>query len=316
MALLSPTAAKIEWPTLALVVAVYASFGLVTWFHAEIPWWALFVLGGVIVTLQGSLQHEIVHGHPTPWRHFNEALVFPCLWLWLPFGVYRDSHLVHHRDENLTHYDLDPESNYICPVKWEALPAPVRAFHWARSTFLGRFILGPPWAVYRTFKGAIGKFSKGDVSQLGDWIKCAAGVALTLGWVIGVCQMDFWTYLMCFAYTGTSITMVRSYLEHQARPGVAQRICVVDRAPVMSVLFLNNNYHSVHHAQPLLAWYKIPALYREKRAEFLKANGNYRYDNYLQIALKYLLSPKERPNHPGFKGERATRIPSPSEQAA
>lgn len=317
MALVSPTAPRIEWPTLALVAGIYSSFALLTWFHAAMPWWALFVLGGVTVTLHGSLQHEVVHGHPTPWRRINEALVFPCLWLWMPYGLYRESHLIHHRDENLTHYDLDPESNYICPRRWERLSPLTRAFHWARVTFVGRFVLGPLWAVFRTYRHALASFAKGDVSAAPQWLAWSGGVALTLVWVVGVCQMNFWLYLLCFAYPGTAITMVRSFLEHQARPQAAQRTCVVEKAAVMSFLFLNNNLHSMHHAEPLVAWYQLPARWRARRDELLAANGHYRYDNYLQVAWRHLLRAKERPKHPGFgPGSSATLLPSPDERLA
>jgi fatty acid desaturase len=63
-------------------------------------------------------------------------------------------------------------------------------------------------------------------------------------------------------------------------------------------MFLNNNLHALHPAEPGLAWYKLPARYRERRAELLKNNGGYRYGGYLEIAARYLVRPKEHPRHP------------------
>ena len=66
----------------------------------------------------------------------------------------------------------------------------------------------------------------------------------------------------------------------------------------MSLLFLNNNLHALHHAEPGLAWYRLPARYRERREELLAKNGGYRYGGYGEIVLRYLLWPKENPRHP------------------
>jgi fatty acid desaturase len=73
----------------------------------------------------------------------------------------------------------------------------------------------------------------------------------------------------------------------------------------MSLMYLNNNLHAVHHAKPSLAWYRLPALYRERRAEFLAGNGGYAFPGYWQIVGRHLLVPKEPTPHP-FMG-RPTR---------
>ncbi len=44
------------------------------------------------------------------------------------------------------------------------------------------------------------------------------------------------------AYAG----LVRSYLEHQPRDKVGERTAIVESGPVMSLLFLNNNLHTMH----------------------------------------------------------------------
>src|SRR5271156_4286774 len=99
----SRMATAADWPTLGLALGVYAAFGLLTWFNNVLPWWLVAPLGGYIVALHGSLQHEAVHGYPFPKsRWLTAAVVFPSLWLWVPFAYYREAHLAHHRDERLT----------------------------------------------------------------------------------------------------------------------------------------------------------------------------------------------------------------------
>jgi fatty acid desaturase len=66
----------------------------------------------------------------------------------------------------------------------------------------------------------------------------------------------------------------------------------------MSLLFLNNNLHALHHAHPGVSWYRLPTLYRARRNELLAGNGGYRFGGYLEIARRYLLRPKEPVLHP------------------
>ena len=47
----------------------------------------------------------------------------PSLWLWLPYTLYRRSHLEHHATPVLTQPGRDPESFYLPPATWARLPA-------------------------------------------------------------------------------------------------------------------------------------------------------------------------------------------------
>lgn len=288
----------IEWATLALAGGLYLLFGLLTWWHAALPWWLILPLGGYLVCLHGSLQHEAVHGHPTPWRLVNEALVFPSLWLWMPFRAYRETHLVHHRNEMLTDPREDPESFYVTADAWARMGRLRRAFLRANNTLLGRVVLGPPAAVVRHWRNEIPRLVRGDRSHLTAWGLHLAGCALVLAWVLGVCRIPFGEYVLLYVYPGLALTLVRSFLEHQARPEVEARSVLVEAGPVMSLLFLNNNLHALHHAHPGVPWYRLPVIYRARRAELLAQNGGYRYGGYLEIARRYLLNSKEPVLHP------------------
>ena len=98
---LPPLKRRIEWPTAALAFVIYASWLMATYFYRELPWWGLTAIGGWIIAWQLNLQHETIHGHPTRKRAVNEAIGCWPLSLWLPYSIYRSTHLAHHRDENL-----------------------------------------------------------------------------------------------------------------------------------------------------------------------------------------------------------------------
>ena len=292
------TPAQIEWPTLAVAAAIYGGFALLTWWYDALPWWLVLPLGGYLVAWHGSLQHEVVHGHPTPWPWLNELLVFPSLWLWLPFRLYRESHLAHHNDSALTDPLEDPESNFVARCDWDRRGPLSRAGLWVLKTLAGRMLFAPITSVWRLLRQEGGRLLAGDTGNLGIWAGHALGCALVLGWVVGVCGVPFLDYLAFFAYPGVALTLMRSFLEHQAKPEVRERTAIVEAGPVLSLLYLNNNLHTLHHLEPGTPWYRLPAKYRANRAAILEHNGGYLLEGYGSIALRYLFRPKESPVHP------------------
>ena len=296
-------AVSVEWPTVGLAIALYAVFGLLTWFHAALPWWALVLIGAYLVALHGGLQHEVAHGHPTPWPLVNEALVLPSLWLWLPYRSYQRTHLEHHDDAFLTDPLADPESFYVTPERWARLGGAARAFLWAHNTVAGRLLLGPFAGLYGLLRNEMLGRSRGhgnppQVIPVRDWLLHAIGVALVLGWVLWVCGMPLVEFLALIVYPGMALTLLRSFLEHQARGPVGERTALVEAGPVFALLFLNNNLHALHHADPSLPWYALPARYRQCRDALLAGNGNYRLSGYGEVIARYLLWPKEAPVYP------------------
>lgn len=289
--------ARIEWPTVAVGLAIYTGFALVTWWYERLPWWLVLPLGGYLVAWHGSLQHEVVHGHPTPWRRVNEALVFPSLWLWLPYALYRQSHLRHHNDVALTDPLEDPESTYVTAGDWERCGALRRAALWAMKTLAGRMALEPFRCVWRLGRDEAGRLIGGDAGHLGVWAVHAVSCAAVLAWVVGVCGIPVLEYLAFFVYPGTALTLLRSFLEHRARVQVGERTAIVEAGPIMSLLYLNNNLHTLHHIEPGTPWYRLPARYREQRTDLLEHNGGYVIDGYKEVAARYLFRAKESPVH-------------------
>ncbi len=296
---------KVEVPTLAVALIIYGAFGVVTWFHADLGWWILLPVGTFLVAWHGSLQHEVVHGHPTPWAWLNEALVLPSLWLWIPFRLYRESHLAHHNDDSLTDPLDDPESFYVTTEAWQAAGPLTRGFLIAQNSLAGRLLLGPLRCLWLFYRGEGKRLMRGDSSHAKAWALHALGVALVLIWVLAVCDLPLWQYLLLFVYPGIGLSLLRSFLEHRAVPVPAERSAIVEADPVMSLLFLNNNLHIVHHAKPGLPWYRIPALYRKNRAVFQAANGGYVFSGYGEIFRRYLFRAKEAPVHPGANAQLA-----------
>lgn len=290
---------SVEWPTLFLALGIYAGYGLLTWSYHLLPWWLVLPLAGYLVCLHGSLQHEAVHCHPTrrPW--LNELMVFPSLWLWLPYRLYRELHCRHHATPELTDPQFDPESYYLGARDWRSLSRLGRTFYWTRNSLAGRLLLGPVEAVVKTYRAEGLKVLRGDFSHLGYWAVHLIAIVPVLIWVLGVCRIPLAEYILLFAYPGLALTLLRSFLEHRAHSDPAQRTVVIEAEPPFALLFLNNNLHALHHAEPQLAWYRLPARFRQERSRLLQNNGGYRFTGYLEIFKRYLFRAKETPHYPG-----------------
>jgi len=295
----------VEWPTVILAVVIYGGWGALTFWHAVIPWPLLALGGGWFVAWHMSLQHEVLHGHPTRYRALNDAVGFPPLTLWLPYMVYRAIHLRHHRDEYLTDPLEDPESYYLTPERFGRLGPVARAFLRFRNTFFGRITFGAVRSMVLFLWAHLRMCLRGNRAELRVWLPHLVGVAAVLIWVCGVCHMAVWMYVLCFVIPSRSLASIRSFAEHRAAAHHTERTAIVENAPVLGLLFLYNNLHVVHHDRPGLPWYRIPAYYRTHRAAIVAANGGLVYDGYADVVQRYLVTPHHAGPHPGHESPRA-----------
>jgi fatty acid desaturase len=286
-----PSLRPIEWPTVCLALLVYGVLGSLIWFHASLPWWAILTVGSYFAALHTSLQHEVLHGHPSRSRFFNEVLIFPSPALWLPYQRYKETHLQHHNNQHLTDPQRDPESFYLLPDEWVHMPGIKRILSEINSTLGGRMLLGPAISIVRFWSADFLDVMRGDRSKVKAWVVFALSCALVLAYVIW-CGMPVWQYVLFVAYPGISLAMVRGYCEHQAAEDVDHRTILVECSPFWSLLFLNNNLHVAHHERPALAWYKLPAYYASERNSLLARNNGYRM-SYAQIFWRYFFRAKE-----------------------
>lgn len=289
---------SVDWPTVLFAIAVYGSFAALTLSYHALPWWVVLPLGGVIVCLHGSLQHEATHGFPTRWEALNCWIVGPSLWLWLPYLSYRKTHRAHHIDQNLTDPEIDPESNYLTARQISQM-SPLRL--WVRDrmrTLAGRMFLGPAYYCFFTWRAKITAFRHGNWEQLGPVLWHIPGVTVVLYWVMGVCDIPFWAYVAFFAYPGTALTVVRSYAEHRAAEQVERRTAICESIWFWNWMYLYNNLHLIHHRYPRQVWHKRPEQYRLEKAALLAEPGAYRLPGYGAIFAQWFLTPKEPLRHP------------------
>jgi fatty acid desaturase len=239
----------------------------------------------------------------------NTLIAAPALWLWLPYGINRDNHLRHHVNENLTDPRLDPESNYIAPEAWRQMSPFHRAVREAMATLLGRVVVGPLYYAAMSVRDLARALRDLNRAALGHWGLHAIVLGALAWWVVAACGISPLEYWVFFAWPGTGLALVRSYAEHRAAPDVPARSATVEAGRVMSFLFLHNNLHALHHAQPTLAWHQRPRRYRAMRQELLGESRYHLIGGYGSLFRNYLLDAKEPLLHPASVRRHSTAQP-------
>jgi len=289
----------IEWPTLALVLACHAIWAGAGLIYGLAPWLAVPLLA-LAIALHSSLQHEAIHRHPTSSERWNEVLVSLPIGLLIPWRRYRETHLAHHVDSLVTDPYDDPESFYLAAADHRRLPRPLRLLLAANATLAGRLLLGPAIAALRFLltEARLGLRLRGAAA--GEWRKAWA---LHLLGLVPVLALVHFAFAMPFAayfgavYLAMALLALRGFAEHRWAEAPEARTVIVERS-WLGWLFLNNNLHLVHHQQPHLAWYELPAAYRARRGEWLALNGGYVYAGYHALLRAHALRAKEPVVHP------------------
>lgn len=288
---------QFEWPTLGLILGVYVGFLLATTvLYQMAPVVAVIVLALAIV-LHSSLMHEVLHGHPTGNEGLNTALIFANIGLFVPYLRFKDTHLEHHRDENLTDPYDDPESNYCDPAVWALSSSLWRSVLRFNNTLFGRMLIGPLIGQFSFMLNDAKSIINRERRVLLGWLIHVPAVLPVLYWIAYEGAMPVALYLTS-AYIALSILKIRTFLEHRAHPLARGRSVVIEQQCIFSFLFLNNSYHAVHHAHPKIAWYHLPAKFAAHRERYLAQNEGYSYTSYKAIFGKYMFTAKDPVAHP------------------
>ena len=293
----SDSAQRVEWVTLLLILGCLLVWAAGTSFVAALSLPLGILVAGFSIALYSSLQHEVLHGHPFKSKPLNQALVFPALSLAIPYLRFRDTHLAHHRDTLLTDPFDDPESNYLDPGTWEALPGAVQMALRFNNTLLGRLLIGPIVSQVFFMRADWQAIRSGGRDVAAGWLWHIPALALVAVWFATIGSMPFWAIILS-AYMGLSILKIRTFLEHQAEEHTSHRTVVIEDRGLLAFLFLNNNLHVVHHMHPDAAWYELPSMYRANRERYLKRNNGYRYASYGEVFRRYFLNAKDAVPHP------------------
>jgi fatty acid desaturase len=287
-----------EWPTWILTGVIYGGwFGVALNAHRlGLP--VALPLLAVLSAWYMSLQHELLHGHPTRITRLNALLGAAPLAVWFPYGVYRRTHLQHHCDHDLTRPWADPESFFIGEHAWTATGRVMRTLMTFRNTFVGRILIGPAFAIAATLGDAVHRIRAGDTRDAWSWLLHIAALVVLLAWLDRRCGISPVLFLSCASYPALSISAIRSFHEHRVAVDPAQRSVINEAAWPWRLLFLNNNFHAVHHDLPGVPWFELGFVYARRRSDYHVRNGGYVVHGYGEWLNRFAWRPVAPVAHP------------------
>nr|WP_255427300.1 fatty acid desaturase [Serratia sp. JUb9] len=143
--------------------------------------------------------------------------------------------------------------------------------------------------------GGGGRAHAGDVAAA--WR--AAGVAAVLAAAAGHCA---WFYLLLVSYPALAIGKIRSFYEHRAERDAAARSVLNEAAWPWRLLFLNLNYHLVHHDLPGLPWYGLRKVYLAERDAYRRRSQGFVVPGYGSWFKQHAVTPLDVGVHPFLAG--------------
>ncbi|MFM0339490.1 fatty acid desaturase [Paraburkholderia fungorum] len=293
---------RTQWPTWVLIVTIYSGWFGVAMHARELGLPLTTVLLALLSTWYMSLQHELLHGHPTRSPFVNALLGFAPLAVWFPYGIYRDSHLQHHDDPHLTRPERDPESYFVSQRMWQRAGLAIRALLTFRNTFIGRLLVGPAFAIAATGADALGRIRRGDWRDVPVWLAHLAALGALTVWLQRVCGIPAWVFVIGAGYGSLSLGSIRSFQEHRAAHAHEHRTVINEAGWFWRLLFLNNNYHLVHHDLPHVPWFVLREVYETSRQQYIERSGGFLVQGYSEWLRRYAFAPVARPVHGGLTG--------------
>ncbi|SAL25042.1 fatty acid desaturase [Caballeronia telluris] len=286
-----------QWPTWLLIACVYGG-----WFTVALNARTLgmpLALGALALLScwYMSLQHELLHGHPTRFPLVNALFGIAPLAVWFPYAVYRESHLRHHDDAHLTDPARDPESFFVSAECWARAGTCLRALFAIRNTLPGRMLIGPAFAIAGTLRGAVSSMARGDWRAAGSWALHGVLLAVLVDWLDRRCGIGWFAFLFGVGYPALALGAIRSFHEHREAADPAARTVINEAGWFWRLLFLNNNYHLVHHDLPHVPWFALPGIYAKARPAYLKRCNGFMYDGYWAMARRVAFAAVAHPVH-------------------
>jgi len=130
-------------------IRVYGSLLALTAFFRDLPLWLAAPVGSLLLAWYGSLQHEddSRSSHLIPARQRDARRIAALLWI--PYAIYRETHLRHHRHGGRHLTEVAGPDRFICrPETCQSRTHPAahpmqRTALWPAASFWGPAVADP-----------------------------------------------------------------------------------------------------------------------------------------------------------------------------
>lgn len=285
-----------EWVTVGLIMTCYLLWGLAGLVLMPLSLPAGLAAMAVLTALHSSLTHEALHGHPTRCDLVNEFLVCLPLSVFYPYRRYKMTHIAHHRDETITDPIEDPESYYKTRFQYDRLPLWLRHLFRLNNSLLGRVTAGPVLSVVIFYADDIRRLARAERGVVLSWMLHLPAAAIVLA-LVGAMGLPIWLYLVAVVWPALGLISLRSFAEHRWHDRPEGRTIIVEKS-WLSLVFLNNNLHLVHHAHPDLPWYQLPLRYQAEKQRWQARSCGYVFPDYTALWMRWAVCAKEPVLHP------------------
>ena len=123
-----------------------------------------------------------------------------------------------------------------------------------RNTFVGRLLLGPAFSIAGALRDRrVAVVARGRAHCRDSWALHGMLLAALAYWLDRRCGIGWFAFMFGVGYPALALGAVRSFHEHRAVEDAPQRTVINEAGWFWRLLFLNNNYHAVHHDLPVRA---------------------------------------------------------------
>jgi fatty acid desaturase len=273
------------------------------WVASHTAQWWLMLAAAILFSYTNntlfSLHHEAAHRvlHPNP--KVNDAAgallagFFPTI-----FSIQRISHLGHHRrnrtDEELYDYYL-PHQSWLLKTYW--IYCLLTGFYWAIIPVAALLYVIWPWsfrskwfqdgpARWWGFTPFVSDIGKAPIARV--WLEGMVSLLLQIS-LFALFDLSLVGWLACYWAFGLNWSSVQ-YSDHAGSPrDVIEGAWNLRFWPVAQWLFLNYNFHLVHHRAPKVPWIYLPKLVLSTDAR----------PSFWSIYLRLWLGARKAPIGPG-----------------
>lgn len=251
------------WPTVGFFTALWAGIALSVWagLSGFAPLWASCIANAILLYLMAHTNHEAIHrnisgGNPRL-KWLNEAIGhLGSFWFFLPFPAFKAVHLAHHRAPN------DPKTD---GDMWVARKNPLVVFACCAT-----ILVGYEFQIHRLARE--GKLSRGDMVLIYG-LRALFIAAVAAAFALGAGYEIFMLWVLPALLTMPALAFFFAYAVHQphddTEPYRSSNVIVAagPLQPLVTAVFVFQNYHLVHHLNPRIPFYQYGKTFRAMRAE-------------------------------------------------